>query len=132
MKPEEEIHRRTVAELRRFFLRERALDPAPLFHCPNESKVPVQYRTKLKALGLSSGVPDLIILHPTRAGAPGAALEIKAPRGRASSAQKFWLSLWDKAGFATAVTYGHEQTAAQLFRWGYITEHQVRDWARLH
>lgn len=124
MTPEEKIHRRTVAELRATFRRlgyERGTEP--FFHCPNESKVPARYRSKLAALGLSNGVPDLIIVHPvTFEGSifPGLALELKSATGRASAAQVRWLGTWQSAGFLAMVTRGRDQTRDALLACGLI------------
>lgn len=129
MKPEEAIHRRAVSELRRhFFGLGYAEGAEPFFHCPNESKVPPRYRAKLAALGLSSGVSDLVIVHPTVDGHPGAALELKAGRNKASDEQKAWLSYFGRAGFAVAVTTGHVETATQLMRWGYLSAERWAMW----
>jgi len=130
MKPEEEIHRRAVAELRLFFLKTQGFKKkqSPFFHCPNESKAPVQYRAKMDSMGLSSGVPDLIVVWPTWQGHVGAALEIKSEKGRETPAQKAWLSRLGNAGFATACTKGHAATATQLFEWGYISAEQLNLW----
>lgn len=125
--PEELIHRLAVAELRSAF-RARGLERAPFFHCPNESMVPPQYRAKLRALGLSPGVSDLIIVCPTMHGSPGAALEIKSDKGRATEDQLAWLGRWHAAGFVTAVTKGHTETANTLFRWGYLQQTNVDRW----
>jgi hypothetical protein len=128
--PEETIQIEVVARLRRAGVR--------FFHCPNGSKATAAYRAKLWTLGLEAGVPDIVIVTPPpcRSSGPrilkdpdgsgrdwwphGAALELKAPKGRASDEQKQWLSDLASLGWATAVTYGLDEALAQLRAWGYI------------
>lgn len=122
--PEETIQIEVVARLRRAGVR--------FFHCPNGSKATASYRAKLWTLGLEAGVPDIVIVTkpPLRYEAwkngtaqdwwCGAALELKAPKGRASDEQKQWLSDLAGLGWATAVTYGLDEALAQLRAWGYI------------
>jgi hypothetical protein len=138
--PEHRIHTRAVAYLRLSFVARYGLgkESMPFFHAANESNVPVQYRKKLSDLGVVPGVSDLVIVWPTRAHwlpdvigdvcYPGAALEIKAPKGRLSAAQRGWLRLWADAGFATACTRGHRDTAETLQRWGYLLDEYALQW----
>jgi hypothetical protein len=130
--PEHRIHRRAVAELRAAFWDRYGMErrACPFFHCPNEGDLPVQYRSKLADLGLSPGVSDLVICWPTSptVGTFGAALEIKAPKGRPSETQLAWLGHWKRTGFATAVTRGHAATADQLATWGYIPGFAAEAW----
>lgn len=115
---EYEIHVRVVAML-------RAQKTPPLFfHCPNEIKASAQYRAKLARLGVTPGVPDLLILDPAGGviggGCVGAALELKSDTGTLKPAQRDFLDRMAGNGWATAVTYGLEQAIAQLRAWGYI------------
>ena len=127
---EDRIHRRVVAELRRTFLRrgyERGAEP--FFHAANEGSRPnARYRSKLHSLGLSPGVPDLIIVHPvTLDGAlyPGAALELKTETGRASAEQLRWLGYWQAAGFFAAVLRGSGECGRTLHALGLIDQEQA-------
>jgi hypothetical protein len=138
--PEHRIHTQAVAYLRRGFFARYGMNAtqAPVFHCPNESDVPPQYRSKLARLGVSAGVPDLVIVHPTLpievpgilggVAYLGAALEIKSPRGRLSDEQSAWLERWARAGFAVAWTRGHAATANRLAEWGYILPEHAEQW----
>jgi len=55
------------------------------FHVPNQSKSSIQYRVKLKRMGLISGVPDLVlILDDGNVGF----IEVKTSKGRLSPSQK--------------------------------------------
>lgn len=127
MKPEESLHRRLVAELRRTFMRwGYDKDTEPLFHCPNESMVPARYRSKLKALGVSPGVSDLIIVHPVMLDGttyPGLAIELKSRKGTASADQLRWLGYFQAAGFYSAVLRGGPATAA-LFQAAGLLDHE--------
>lgn len=133
--PEDRIHRKAVAYLRKSFRKREGFEPeeCPFFHCPNESRESMAWRAKMQRLGLSPGVPDLVFVWPMIREIPlcrGAALEIKAPRGRLDNKgrQQRWLDRWEAAGFATAVTRGHVATAHQLWAWGYLLEEHRDEW----
>lgn len=112
-RPEESIHVRIVAELRKAGVH--------FWHTPNESKATPAYRAKLKALGLSPGVPDLVIITPPPCGGyVGAALELKAEKGRLSESQKEWLKVFEGYGWAAACTKGYQESLDQLIDWGYL------------
>jgi hypothetical protein len=113
LKPEEAIHVRVVAELRRSGVR--------FFHCANESKSTPAYRAKLARLGLSKGVPDLMIMTPPPCGGyTHAALELKSDKGRITPEQKEWLAFLEAHGWAVACTKGLDESLSQLISWGYI------------
>lgn len=126
---EDALHRRVAAELRRTFMRwgyERGAEP--FFHAANEGKRTARYQAKLHALGLSPGVPDLIVVHPvTLEGTvyPGVALELKSATGRPSAAQIRWLGYWQAAGFYACVTRGPSETGRVLQALGLIDANQA-------
>lgn len=142
--PEHRIHVRAVAELRASFVRRgiwsgAKTDACPLFHAMNEGDCSHAEAEKRRALGVSSGVPDLVIVWNVddrpgtdRAagipGRPGAALELKAPGAKPSRKQEQWLAFWRACGFATAVTSGHRETALQLAAWGLIERAAADAW----
>lgn len=109
---EEEIHMRVAGQLR--------LHDVAFFHPPNGSKAAPQYRAKLKRLGVSKGVPDLVIVTPPSTGHVGAVLELKKRGGRLSPDQRAWLDVFEACGWATATAYGYDQAIAQLRAWGYV------------
>lgn len=112
-KPEEIIHVKIVALLRKAGVR--------FWHTPNESKSTPAYRAKLKALGLSPGVPDLVIVTPPPCGGYiAAAIELKADKGRISDSQKEWLETLEGFGWAVACTKGFQASVDQLIEWGYL------------
>lgn len=70
------------------------------FHCPNEGKVPVQYRAKQKAKGLKSGVLDILIFE-TRGKFNGLGIELKVGYNKPSDEQKNWLFKLSEKGWQT-------------------------------
>lgn len=59
------------------------------FHVPNETgtRLPVQVMVKRKAMGVKNGVADCIIIKEN---GQCFEIELKAPKGRQSKAQKEW------------------------------------------
>jgi len=121
---EDKLHRRIVAELRRTYHRRGYEAGAePFFHTANEGRRTSRYQAKLWALGLSAGVPDLIVVDPVcldGAIYPGAALEFKSAKGRTSAAQLRWLGYWQAAGFYSAVLRGPREAAIELQALGLV------------
>jgi hypothetical protein len=111
---EETIQRHVVAALR--------TAGVLFFHVPNASKSTPQYRAKLAALGLSAGVPDLIILDPPPKllHKHGAALELKTEKGRASTEQAAWLLALRERGWDAQFAYGLDEAIGWLREWGYV------------
>ncbi len=110
---EEEIHVKVASELRKAGV--------AFIHCPNEGQVKPQYGAKLKRLGVSSGVPDLMLITPPPCGGyPAAALEIKRRGGRLSATQREWLNTMASYGWATACEYGLDDCLNRLKEWGYL------------
>lgn len=85
---------------------------ALFFHVPNESDVPVQYRLKLRALGLLPGASDLIIIDgpPLRI----IACEMKTRTGAASHAQREFIAKVEARGGVGRVCRGAEEAIAWL------------------
>lgn len=70
-------------------------------HVPNEGR---RAPWKAARMGISAGVPDVLVLCPSRDGrAHGLAIELKGPRGRTTPAQDAWLSRLAAAGWLTYV-----------------------------
>lgn len=79
-----------------------------LYHVPNERKCSAQEGTRLKRMGVKAGVPDLVL--PVSVGEHhGLYIEMKAPNGRVSEAQKWWLKELTAQGYLAAVCYGWKQ-----------------------
>ena len=127
MTREERIQRRFVAELRLSFMRLGfAKGAEPFFHCANERKAARHYHAKLYAMGVSAGVPDILVVHPfPKQIAAGAALELKSETGSASAAQRQWLKHWRNVGFFADVLKGAEACAEWGRLFGLFDEAQV-------
>lgn len=74
------------------------------FHCPNGGHRNKIEAAKLKAQGVKSGVPDLMIIEPTNF-LSGLAVELKAKGGRLQKEQLEWLEKLDERGYQVAVCY---------------------------
>ena len=77
-----------------------------MHHISNESKVPVQYRVKLKAMGLKSGVADIFLPLP-RNGYHGLYIEMKRTKGsKTSDIQKEFIEDMNKEGYKAVICKG--------------------------
>lgn len=77
----------------------------PVFAIPNGGSRNKAEAAKLKAEGVSAGVPDLFIPIP-KSGSHGLFIEMKVGKNRTSSEQDEWLALLRKNGYKAAVCYG--------------------------
>lgn len=68
------------------------------FHCPNEIRAKPQYLKKRKAMGVLSGVSDLVILEP-RGKYHGLMIELKVKGGKVSENQKEFIKQAEKRGY---------------------------------
>lgn len=108
MKPEDQIHR-AVAD----HLRLRSTPNLLWWHTPNQGNLPVQYRVKLKRMGVTPGVSDLCFLKDGKF----FALELKAENGRPSDHQiRFCMQVQDAGGYAT-IGYGLDRSLKILESW---------------
>lgn len=96
----------------------RAAGNCAFFHVANERRTSPRQGAKLKAMGVSAGVPDLILVSTAPFGTY--ALELKADKGRLSDAQREWLDTLRHVGWSTAVTYGLREALDQLTDWGLL------------
>ena len=101
-RPEQAIHQAAVQYLRIM----ENLGELIFFHPPNGGA-----RTKaeggiFKSLGVRPGVPDLVLLFP---GGRCAFIEIKAPKGRLSAAQKAFKNSAENLGFPFAECRGVDE-----------------------
>jgi hypothetical protein len=87
---------------------------------PNERK-DVKIAGKLKRLGVSRGVPDILIFTPPPAGGyAGAAIEMKRKGySRLSDAQKFWQHRLRENGWFADMTRGADEAIKILAELGY-------------
>ena len=94
-RPEQKIHQATVQYLRIM----ENLGKLTFFHPPNGGGRSKAEGGIFKSLGVKPGVPDLVLLFP---GGRCAFIEIKAPGGRTSEAQKEFRNQAEYFGFAYA------------------------------
>lgn len=90
---------------------------ALMFHIPNESNVPVQYRVKLKKMGLKSGVPD-ICLPVARGGYHALYIEMKRTKRSAISEQQKWtIAKLNAVGNIAIICKGAEQAIENIIEY---------------
>lgn len=112
LKPEDDFQIRLVGILRRSRL--------SFWHTPNESDVPVQRRTHLKAMGLEAGIPDIVVITPPPIGGyVGAVLELKAGKNKPSKKQQEWLERFASCGWAVGWTASMPTALAWFRNLGY-------------
>jgi hypothetical protein len=97
-------------------LRARAVPGLVWFHPANGGYRDKREAAKFKAMGVTAGVSDFILIHDNRI----YALELKAEGGRASEAQLKFLSDIDRAGAHTAMPEGLDAALRTLETWGLI------------
>ena len=107
-RPEQEIQKALAGQLRL-----RACKDVFWFACENGG-----YRTAVesaifKACGIKRGVPDVIVIREGRT----YGLELKAPGGRLSDAQRLAHEEMRSAGAEVAVAIGIDRALEQLERW---------------
>jgi hypothetical protein len=101
-------------------------DLALLFHPPNGGSRHIAEATKLKAMGVRKGVPDLLLPVP-RADKSGLALELKSPSGRLRPTQAWWLDQLQGQAWAVAVawTFSEARHVIQQYLAGITPEHTL-------
>jgi hypothetical protein len=111
-RPEEILHRQVADYLR--IVKPKAL----WFHCPNGARMSKAQAGIHKALGMLAGVPDLVfVCHGGRV----AFIELKAPKGTLSDAQKTFKETAEALGCDYAVCRSVDQVMVALAEWGLIT-----------
>jgi len=77
-------------------------------HIPNGEFRPIKTGRKLKAMGVKSGVPDMMIPAPRR-GFSGLFIELKRiGSGKLSADQKWWIERLQEQGYRAVVCFGWE------------------------
>lgn len=104
-------HMRFVRWLREF----GAIFPELLFnHCPNGGLRDIREAGKLKAMGVSAGVPDIQI-YVARGSYHGLAIEMKRTKGGSLTLeQKSWLKRLGSNGYYAVVAKGCDE-AVRIF-----------------
>ena len=104
----------------------KALDKAGAVYCaiPNGGFRIRREASMLKAEGVKSGVPDLLIFSvPDGGDFRGVALEMKRANGKPSDlrkSQREWLDRLKGLGWATVVGYGAKDAIKKLRELGYV------------
>ena len=88
-----------------------------MYHVPNEGKRKQTTGQILKAAGLKSGVPD-VVLPVARKGFAGLYIEMKFGKNKTTVEQEEFMALLKAEGHKTAVAYSFEQ-AREIIR-GYL------------
>jgi len=92
-----------------------------LFHIPNGGSRHIAEASKLKAMGVKSGVPDIFlpIYRKTRS---GIFIELKKPKtGIVSADQQTWLDFLSTQEYVTRVCFGWEEARDALLEYlGYV------------
>ncbi len=104
----------TIAECQR-----RALqDPRykNIFAIPNGGQRFPAVAAKLKAEGVSPGVPDLFVCVPSR-GLHGMFLELKVGKNRPSLSQLDWMHKLRSAGYHVVVVYDEVEADMRMMDW---------------
>lgn len=94
-------------------IRERWPELALLHHIKNETTGGAAEVAADKAMGVKKGVPDLC-LPVTRGGFHGLYIEMKTPSGRASDAQRWWVTRLTEQGYRATVCHGYDAAVAEL------------------
>lgn len=113
--PHEEVEQKTVAAWLR-------LHRICFIHVPNGGKRGKAEAGIFKALGVSAGFPDLLILDPppNAPGRAGMAIEMKRVKGgTVSPEQKEWLAALEQRNWITQVCKGATEAIKTLEIFGY-------------
>lgn len=97
-------------------MQNRVPELALLYHVPNGGSRNVVEAKRLKAQGVKSGVPDLV-LPVARGKYHGLYIELKTLRGRVSDTQKQWLDALRNQGYAAIVCRGADETIAMISKY---------------
>jgi hypothetical protein len=92
-------------------------------HVPNEGKRNKIAGNMLRAAGLKSGCPDILVFSraPNKPNARGVAIELKRARGgRLSENQKVFLQSLEKCGWYTEVCHGYDAAIMSLEDLGFL------------
>lgn len=84
------------------------------WHTPNEGARTISEASRLKAMGVKAGIPDLVLVFGGRM----YAIEIKTRTGKLSADQEAMIAALTASGAIVAVAYGLDQALSILDRWG--------------
>jgi len=103
----------------------KALDRAKIafFAVPNGGRRNRGEAIRMKASGVKSGVPDLVIVEHTTDAPKGTVLEMKREGGvpgDVTANQRAWLASFEQLGWRTVVGFGAEDALGKLRELGYV------------
>lgn len=107
---EQGIHQAVVSHLR------ARAEPCFWWHTPNEGKRGFVNAAHLKAMGMTAGVPDLLILKDGSL----YAIEFKAPGGRLTLSQRLVLDRLRDCGAMAVVAFSVDEALVTLEYWGIL------------
>lgn len=84
---------------------------------PNGARMSKGTAGKMKAEGLTAGVPDLFLPHSAKFGWGhycGLYIEVKTEKGRVSDDQQDWIQYLRKAGYRAEVCRGVDEVIAEV------------------
>ncbi len=122
-RPEQAIHQAVVSHLN-----QRAVPRVFFWHTPNEGKRGFVNAAALKAMGMTAGVPDLLILKAGEL----FALELKAPGNDLTPSQRLVMERMRDCGAQVAVAKSIDEALVTLECWGVIkrsVNHRVSTFA---
>ena len=79
-----------------------------MFAIPNGGQRNIVTATKLKAEGVKSGVPDIMLAFPSKH-AHGLFIELKSANGKVSENQREWLGALSSSGYQCNVCYSFDE-----------------------
>ena len=94
------------------YLRLKGLE-GKFHHSPNEGLMKPQYGAKRKAMGVSSGYPDIMI-HVKNSNFNGFAIELKVGRNILSPQQKEWLKCLENANWKVLCSYSFDEVIYEV------------------
>ena len=111
MRPEQQIHRAVIQHLR-----QRGVPDLVYLHPANGG-----FRRRIEAkifsgLGVRPGASDLLLWHQGKS----FALELKAPKGKATESQLKFLADMERAGANTCLAVGLDAALRKLENWGLL------------
>ena len=85
------------------------------FHVANERQCTARFGARLKGMGVSPGVPDMVIVM---SGGQTCWLEVKSKTGKLTDHQKDWHEFLSNSGHRVATIYSIEEAITILKLWG--------------
>lgn len=101
----------------------KLIRPCLMIHHANERKTTVQHAVKLKAMGVSSGIPDFQLFLTSDSDnkfCPGLFIEMKSPGKKLNPNQKIWFEALKRKGYKTEISYTSDE-AIEIVK-GYLND----------